>query len=167
MLETFYTTVASLCFALLGLWWVVVQFKHDQWMVDPAKRRMAHDLSLYFILPGMMSLVSLLAGEVKILWRIGFGAAAILGAFETVAILLSNRGGASLLTPSQIGRWAVVALYVLIAVFAIDPSLAQTLGLGLKAIEVEGILISLLIFLGVNFVWAFFAEPISQTQGRP
>jgi len=157
MLETFYTTVASLCFALLGLWWVVVQFKHEQWMGNPAKRRMAYDLSLYFILPGMMSLVSLLAGEVRILWRIGFSVAAILGAFETLAMILGNRAGGRALP--QIGRWAVLALYIGIAIIAIDPTLPQVLGIGLSGIQVEGILITLLLFLGVNFVWLFFAEP--------
>jgi hypothetical protein len=162
MLETFYTTVASLCFALLGLWWVVVQFKHEQWMADPRKRRMAYDLSLYFILPGMMSLVSLLAGEVKILWRIGFSVAAIIGAFETLTMIVSARSSLHESTLTKFGRWVVVVLYVLIAIVAIDPSLATALGLGLKAIEVEGLLITLLLFLGVNFVWLFFAEPASE-----
>jgi hypothetical protein len=157
MLETFYTTVASLCFALLGLWWVVVQFKHEQWMRDPARRRMAYDLSLYFILPGMMSLVSLLAADVKVLWRVGFAAAALLGAIETLAMIVTARPSASR-SLGALARWVVLVLYALIAVIAVDPTLPAALGLGLKAIEVEGLLITLLLFLGVNLAWLFFTE---------
>ena len=28
--DAFYQTVAGLCFTLLGLWWAVVQFRHDK-----------------------------------------------------------------------------------------------------------------------------------------
>ena len=34
MLQTFYSTTAQVSFTLLGLWWVVVQFKFDAWADD-------------------------------------------------------------------------------------------------------------------------------------
>jgi hypothetical protein len=34
--------------------------------------------------------------------------------------------------------------------------------LALKPLEIEGIMISLMVFLGVNFVWVFFAEPVQR-----
>ena len=123
MLNTFYSTVAQLCFALLGLWWVVVQFKHEQWMSQPGKRRMAYSISLYFILPGLMCLVSLLAADAKILWRLGFGIAGALGGLESLYMILKGDAGA---VPSgwlSIGRWIVVLLYVLIVLLAIAPKL--------------------------------------------
>ena len=61
MLDSFYSTAAQLSFVLLGLWWVVVQFKFDRWRHDPARRRMAYDISSFFLLPGLMSLTSLAA----------------------------------------------------------------------------------------------------------
>ena len=162
MLEIFYSTVAYLCFGLLGLWWVVVQFKHHEWMRDPGHRRMAYDLSLYFLLPGIMSLVSLLAVDVKILWRVGFSLAAILGAIETAYVLFSTRSEHTGTPLTRLGHILVFVLYVLIALVAIDPTLVTNAGLGLKPIEVEGILIVLLLFLGVNMVWAFFAQPVRE-----
>ena len=45
--QTFYTTVGSISFTLLGLWWVVVQSR-DAWRTDPARRRMAYAVSLHF-----------------------------------------------------------------------------------------------------------------------
>jgi hypothetical protein len=160
MLDTFYSTVAQLCFALLGLWWVVVQFKHEEWMNRPGKRRMAYSISLYFILPGLMCLISLLAADAKILWRLGFGIAGALGAVESAYMIV--RGDASAAPSGWLGlaRWVVVLLYVLIVVLAIAPQLGQLVGL--QALEVEGILVTLMVFLGVNFAWSSFATP---TQG--
>ena len=30
--DAFYQTVAGFCFTLLGPWWAVVQFRHEEWM---------------------------------------------------------------------------------------------------------------------------------------
>ncbi len=60
--ETFYTTVSSISFTLLGLWWVVVQGR-ETWRMNPARRRMAYVVSLHFVLPGVMSILALVAPE--------------------------------------------------------------------------------------------------------
>jgi len=160
MQETFYATVAQLCFALLGLWWIVVQFKYQQWMTDPSHRRMAYDISLYFILPGIMSLVSLLAADAKFLWRAGFTLAGILGLVESFLMVTSAGGTTSRSIWLRLGRAVVLALYLLIILFAAIADLPQRLGLPLQPLEIEGLLNALIIFLGVNFAWMFFAEPM-------
>ena len=53
---TFYATTSAVSFTLLGFWWVVVQFRHDEMTADPGRRRLAFVVSLHFILPGLMSL---------------------------------------------------------------------------------------------------------------
>jgi hypothetical protein len=159
MLETFYSTTAQISFALLGLWWVVVQFKYQRLMDDPQWRRIAYDTSLYFLLPAIMSLISLLATEAKFLWRIGFGAAAFLGLVETILMIASSRSGFGRQRVFRIVRWVVLPLYLFILIFAIRPELVSTLGIGLQPILVEAILVSLLMFLGVSFAWFVFAEP--------
>jgi hypothetical protein len=50
--------VAQASFTLLALWWVLLQIRHDEWFADTAYRRRAYDVSLYFLLPGIMSLGS-------------------------------------------------------------------------------------------------------------
>ncbi len=159
MLDTFYTTVAQLCFALLGLWWVVVQFKYNEWMTNPNRRRMAYDISLYFILPGVMSLIALLATDAKFLWRWAFVIAGLIGAVETLLVIVRPEGGAGSTGIVRYARWIVPVLYVLIVLFAGIQDLPQRLNLALKPLELEGILVSLMVFLGVNFAWFFFAEP--------
>jgi hypothetical protein len=156
MQETFYATFAGLSFTLLGLWWVVVQFKYQQWMSDPKRRQMAYNISLYFILPGIMSLVSLLSGEAKFLWRGAFAIAGAFGAFEAVrmALMPAKAGAISVL----VGRWIAVLLYALVVVVALFPEIIQSLGIPLKAIESEGVMLAIILFLGVNFTWQMFVE---------
>jgi hypothetical protein len=70
MAQELYATVAQASFSLLGLWWVLLQIRHDAWFADVAYRRSAYDISLYFLLPGMMGLGSLLAVGQPTIWRV-------------------------------------------------------------------------------------------------
>lgn len=155
MLETFYATAAQISFALLGLWWVVVQFKYDDLMRHPQRRRTAYNISLFFVLPGAMSLFSLLATEATVLWRVGFGLAGAIGALETLTMLFDTEGGG---VPSfaRPARWLTLIVYVLIVVFAAVPEILRDMGI--TPILVEAILLSFLVFLGVQFAWVFFAQ---------
>ena len=71
-MDAFYQTVAAFCFTLLGLWWAVVQFRHAEWMNNLRQRRAAYSVHLSFLVPGIMSLGAMIAGDVKILWRLVF-----------------------------------------------------------------------------------------------
>jgi hypothetical protein len=155
MLDTFYATSAQVCFALLGLWWVVVQFKYDAFMRDPQRRRTAYNISLYFVLPGAMSLLSLLATEVTILWRVAFFMASALGVFETLAMLRRKAAGVELAF-ARGARLGALVIYFFMALFALVPDLLRALGI--TPLLVEAVLLSLLIFLGIQFAWMFFAE---------
>ena len=159
MQETFYATAAQISFTLLGLWWVIVQFRHPEWMGSRYYRRMAYDVSLYFLLPGIMGLVSLLAAEATFLWRVGFVVAGLIGVVETALMIATPAAGITRLAPIRIGRWAGLVLYVLLTVVAFDPGLPGALGIGLQPLGVEGVLNALLLFIGVNFAWVLFAEP--------
>lgn len=158
MFETFYQTVAQLCFTLLGLWWIVLQTKYREWIGNAYRRRMATNISLYFLLPGSMSLLALLATNAPILWRAGFAVASILGAVETTLLLRriqSKQGSLSLMT---VARWAGLALYVVVALVAFLPPLTDRLGV--KPLLVAGTMLTLLVILGVSLAWAYFVEPI-------
>ena len=166
MLETFYATSAQVCFALLGLWWVVVQFKYQEWLHDPGRRRMAYDISAFFALPGIMSLASLMAERLTYLWQVGFAVAGMLGVIETIAVLRSSGGrlGTRLFRGIHV---LTLVLYVAIVTLGVRPKLPADLGLNLKGREVEAILLSLLIFLGTNLAWLmFFGRPMTSLPPR-
>ncbi len=162
MEQTFYAAAAGVCFALLGLWWVVVGFRHQEWRADRRQLRLAYDISLYFLLPGTMSLLALLSTTTNSLWRWSFALAAVIGAIDAVAAaVIANRGGGSDRGGWALGRWILLAspvLYVLVAVVALLPGRLEEWG-SLTPLEVEGILLSVLVFLGVNLVWAMWFAP--------
>ena len=154
-LADFYKTISAISFTLLGLWWVVAQVKYSDWAVDPRRRRQAYAVSLYFLLPGVMTLMSAINSELSLLWRLAFGIAGTVGLIEVVLYATSGiRTG-----PATALRVCAVLLYALIIAFAVHPPLAGALGLGLAPKEVESILVALLIVVGVNIAWFVFVEP--------
>ena len=55
---------------------------------------------------------------------------------------------------------AAVALYALIAVIAAGPSLVTDVGLSARALQAEAVLLTILVFVGVNVAWLLlFEEP--------
>jgi hypothetical protein len=161
--DAFYQTVAGLCFTLLGLWWAVVQFRHEEWMADPGWRRMAYSVNLSFLVPGIMSLGAMVAGDIKIIWRLVFILASAFGilAMALLAIRspLSSSDGATGGFLIRQGRWLTIVLYALIALVAAAPDLVGNLNTNLKPLQVEGLLFTLLVFLGVSVAWDFLAAP--------
>jgi hypothetical protein len=62
---------------------------------------------------------------------------------------------------SKVVRWShyvATALYVLVALVAFSPSLVHSLGVDAAALQVEGVFLALLVFLGVNMTWVQFAQ---------
>src|SRR5215210_3752991 len=158
MFDQFYATVAQASFTLLGLWWVVLQIHYGRWMRVPRVRRAVYDISLYFLLPGMMSLMALLAADVTTVWRVSFATAGAIGALESILSLVHVRGHDS---PSRIigaGNVLSLALYPAIAAIAIRRTIPHDLGIDLRPLEAEGILIGLLLGLGVLLAAALFVK---------
>jgi hypothetical protein len=70
-METFYATLAGICFTVLGLWWVVVQFKYERWTSSAGRRAMAGAISGQLIAVGVIALIAVLSAEVPAIWRAG------------------------------------------------------------------------------------------------
>jgi len=153
--ETFYSIVAGTCFTLVGIWWVVVQYRQD-WLKDEVKRRLAGGVYVSFLLPGVMALGAQIGGENKLVWRAVFSIAALLGMFYTSALIARTRATGK---PGffRRNRWIIILLYVLVLVFGIAPELAGPLGL--LPLQVEGFLLALLILIAHALAWEFMTEP--------
>lgn len=151
----FYLTFSQIAFALLGLWWIVIQLKYQGGEGDRRRRRHAYGVTLFFLIPGVMALLSAVDTEVGTLWRLAFGVAGAVGILEII-LYLTSKG-----IPTRAGRalrLVGLVLYVLIVVFAIHPGLSADLDLGLDSQEVEAILVGLLLIVGVNIAWLSLTE---------
>jgi hypothetical protein len=173
VLTAFYQTAAQLCFTLLGLWWLVLQTKYSEWIGDSARRRMATSISLYFLLPGSMSLLALLAVDIPLLWRASFTVACALGAVATLPIWGRQRIDTTDLKAITrwsgvprwiigVARWAGVAIYGGILIVAVAPQVTQQFQVA--PLLVAGVGLSLLVVLGVSLAWAYFLEPATSDK---
>jgi hypothetical protein len=156
VLTDFYISFSAVCFTLLGLWLIVVQTRHAEWRGSPLHRRRAYGVALHFSLPGLMSLLALINPNSAALWRVSFAVAAIGGA----AVLIALRGPA----PGKTGLTAyifAIALYALVGTLAIAPRIVSGLGLDTAPVRAEAVLLTILVFAGVNVAWLLFEAPPS------
>lgn len=158
-LDAFYQAAAQISFTLLGLWWLVLQTKYAEWIANRARRRMATNISLSFLLPGAMSLMAL-ASHARILWATAFVAASLFGGIETVRALLPPPIGAP--TTHHLPwhayplRIASLILYLLIILVALLPGIPQSFGAA--PLTVEAVSLTLIVVLGAAAAWLYFAE---------
>ena len=156
MLSGFYGAFSPACFALLGLWLVVVQIRLREWQGSAPHRRRSYGVALFFALPGMMSLLALVDPADPVFWRVSFAAIALGGA--AVLTLVSglpahgvrDRDGRRPDAPAAdqlglAGYLAAIALYLLIGALAVVG--------GLDVLRTEAVLLVLLVFLGFNMAW--------------
>lgn len=158
-LSAFYAVVSGINFTLLGLWWVAAP-KLSEIGVDTAfGRRMAYLVSLQFVIPGTVSLLSQIAPNVPGLWRVSFTAAGLAGAVGSVMLstALAKMPGQKLI--STLMAVAAAPLYAVVALVAAIPPLTENTGLALSALQVEGVLLCLLVFLGVQAAWVVAMAP--------
>lgn len=161
-LSAFFGVVATVDFALLGLWWVTVQSRPDLRRREPEAGRMAYLVSLQFVVPGTAALLAQVAPDVNAVWRISFALAGITG---IIAILLSvptlvaagSRGIANAL------RFGAIPLYIALIAISATASLFQS-NAQLNPLQVEGILFSVITLLGAQVAWAVAMSPES---GQP
>lgn len=170
MLNVFYGAFSPACFALLGLWLVIVQIRLGEWQRSAVHRRRSYGVALHFALPGIMSLLALVDPQDSAFWRVSFAIIAFGGAIVLAAVrglpLRAGRPGAAEaaapVRPDQLGLAAYVAaivIYVLIGVLAFKG--------GLAVLRTEAILLTLLIFLGFNAAWLLLFDDRYPAHGRP
>jgi len=156
MLNDFYAAFAPLSFTVYGLWLIVVQTRHADWRHSPEHRRRAYAVSLHFAIPGLMSLLALVDPTNSTVWRVSFALSAAGG-----ALILSYLQFSPIPTPRgrlwQLESTTSIVLYVLVVLVAIAPGLAKDIG---APIRIEAVLLSLIVFLGINVAWALMFDEV-------
>ena len=150
---TFYAAASALCFTLLGFWWVVVQFRHAELTRDVSARRFTFLVSLHFIVPGLVSLASLLANGP--LWRVMFAVAGMTGLGATWVGVFDAGSIRNLLGGMHRAVWLGVPVYALITAVALVPDAVRS-GLGVEPLQVEGLLLLVILLVGILLAWFLF-----------
>lgn len=153
-LSAFYSLMAVTCFTLVGLWWTVVE-KHPEWKTDRRLRKLAGGVYLSFLLPGLMSTFAQVDPSNPVVWRVSFGACAVVGLVTTVTIIQVDRTG--IRGPFRRYRWLVAGLYLVVLVLGVFPGLAGQLGL--TPLQAASLVLIALIVLGHGLAWEFMMEP--------
>ncbi len=167
MLNAFYGAFSPACFALLGLWLVVVQIRINDWTGSLFHLKRSYGIALHFALPGMMGLAALIDPHDPDFWRASFAIIALGGA--VVLVLVSGRpdqprpdsaqAAASRLTRQlSLGAYLLaIVLYLLVAVLAFAG--------GTAVLRAEAFLLIALVFVGFNTAWLLlFDQPQSAAQ---
>jgi hypothetical protein len=160
ILNSFYQAFAPTSFTLLGLWLIVVQTRHAEWRRSALQRRRTYAITLNFAFPGLMALLALVDVTDETVWRVSFATVAIFGAAVLASLTRvsgSGQGGNLVATAAFV---TATVLYVLVALIAIAPGVLSDVGISLTALRGEGILLSLLVFLGVNVAWLLLFDEV-------
>jgi hypothetical protein len=120
---------------------------------------MAYLVSLQFVVPATVSLFAQVAPELPDVWRVAFSLAGLAGAAGVLMLAYET----SVQTTARIlpTLFAVVGtpLYALVAFVALFPGIVRDSSLELTPIEVEGSLLTILVFLGVQAAWFVHMTP--------
>ena len=145
MLTDFYISFSATCFVVLSLWLVVVQMRYDDWKDDPNSVWRAYGVGLYFSLPGIMTLISLVDPNNPYLWRTSYAIVALGGVGVLGAVFKATQDRAV-----AIAYRTAIVLYGAVAIIAIFPN---PLDIVKVANRVDAVLLCVVVFLGVNVAW--------------
>jgi undecaprenyl pyrophosphate phosphatase UppP len=159
-MSQFYGTLAQVSFTVFGLWLVVVQLERKDETAGEQHRWGERVVAMHFALPGVMSLLILADPENSLLWQLSFAAFAVLGG---VGMALLGHPEEDPGPVASLLRWGAVALYWAVAGVALFAR-GVAAALGVNALQVEAVLLSLLLFVGLNQALAMIAGGTSSAS---
>jgi cytochrome bd-type quinol oxidase subunit 2 len=162
--SAFYGVVSAINFTLLGLWWVAVKDRSDLVGESASSRRTAYLVSLQFVIPATVALFAQVAPQEKIVWRIAFAAGGVAGAAAVAMLAQEIRANTTARISPVLFAVLGIPLYLLVLVVSFAPTAVSDIGLTLTPIEVEGLLFSALVFLGVQEAWVVSMTPSGETS---
>jgi hypothetical protein len=144
VLTTFYTAFSPSCFALLGLWLVIIGFNAGTWLDSgPIREKQVYAVAQFFAAPGTMSLLALINPDSSIVWRVVFSLISLLGVGCVALFGRVHHGHPHdpLDISDHVVYWGTVALYLAIAALAMTPA---------PILEYEGVLLTVLMLVGIH-----------------
>jgi len=153
--NTFYAVTAATCFTLVGLWWSVIK-DHPEWLTNEVTKHMAGGVYASFLIPALMSMGAQVGGEGSIIWNLVFIVAGVVGIRYTTQLIQKTKSAESN-GPFSKNRWVLPLLYGIVIFFAIFTDLPRYVGL--KPLQMEGLILCLLILIAHMLAWEFMSTP--------
>ena len=144
---------------MLGLWLVVIQQRYKEWNGDPHMIRRAFGIGLFFSLPGIMTLISLVNPAAPLLWETSYTLVALGGA--GIMAVLYTAADNQLAAAAYL---AALVLYLAIGVIAITAFTQHSAHL---ENQIDQVLLCVMLFLGVNVAWLLLFGPAHRTATVP
>jgi Sec-independent protein secretion pathway component TatC len=156
-MSDFYPAFSATCFVVLTLWLTTVAVRHTDWRGEADLQKRAFSVGLFFSLPGIMTLISLVDPTSPRLWELSYMIVALIGA--AVIAVLFNAGRDWVMTVAYL---LAIAIYLAIGVIAI---IAITQPVAHVENQIDQVLLCVLLFLGVNVAWwLLFADSNAETK---
>ena len=149
-MSDFYPAFSATCFVVLTLWLATVAVRLPDWRGQHDLEKRAFSVGLFFSLPGIMTLISLVDPTSPRLWELSYTIVALVGA--VVVAVLFNAGRDRVMTTAYL---LAIAIYLAIGVIAI---VGLTQPVAHVENEVDQVLLCVLLFLGVNVAWWLIFE---------
>ncbi len=134
---------------------------------DSASGRMAYLVSLQFVIPATVSLLAQVAPDIPEVWRGTFAFAGLFGAIGIGLLAYEMRRATEARVLPVVLAAVGIPCYALALVVALKPSLVGSAGLALSPLEVEALLLSILVFLGVQEAWVVAMTPRQVKKSAP
>lgn len=157
-LTAFYATVSGVGFTLLGLWWVVVD-KHPEWFEDRSTSLMAYVVSLHFMIPATSSLLSLVAPDKPVLWRVVFSLTGLSGMYAAWLVSRAELGGSRF---AKVVLIAALPVYLLVVLVALVPDVGSVFDL--TGLQAEALLTAAILLIGLHGAWFFGFQSRAATK---
>jgi hypothetical protein len=162
-LGAFFGVVSTVDFALLGLWWVTVQTRPDLRKNGSSAARMAYVVSLQFIVPGTAGLLAQVDPAETLVWRVSFAIAGVTGILA-ILILVPELAASGALSVAKFLRFGALPLYAVMTFIAVTPGLLSNKSGKIAALQVEGILFCLVVFLSAQVAWAAAMSTVNPAE---
>lgn len=149
---SYYQSLSSVSFTLLGLWFTVLGLSHGGWRSNPVLHRSTLHVALHFFLPGLMGFGSVLAAGNPVMWRVAFVVLGLVGLVESLGFLRHRLAAAA--RTVRVLRSLDPLLYALVVAAAFVPGPV----LGMTPLQVAGTVTGLLFVVGLCYLWFAFAQ---------
>ena len=188
MLNAFYGAFSPACFALLGLWLVVVQIRLPEWQRSPRTGGCPTAWRCTSRCPAIMSVLALVDPRDPLFWRVSFAIIALGGVVVLVAVrgipgrraagpgrpggaapagtAASGPGPGPRRRPGAMGQLGVAAYLTLRSCSTSSSGCSPSAG-GLVALRTEAILLTAMLVLGFHVAWLMMFEDRQPYPAEP